>query len=302
MKEIQVDFLPGTHGHFLTFVLDKLLLNEEITQTSPFTSIGTSHNFWDIGYPVTAGHWSVPKMPAKWWKVKGKPNLGNNVILITVRDPDIIAVVQLGYLRAADNNCDLNTLEIDTYNKILKLNYQNTHNLNIDLNLRSEQPDCPREILRHYFKEKFVSFLRKEHTQHNWVEEFKQYSQFRKFKKRNVFYFPYSDFYDHDKFLNNIKAIQVFFDLEFKDFDIVNLHQHFLKNQPCRDSVQKIEGILKNIRDRKEQILPCLNIIEEAYINSKVEEMSGFVNKLPIGPSEFPKLVTELVNQYGLNK
>jgi hypothetical protein len=301
MKEIQVDFLPGTHGHFLTFVLDKLLLGDKITQTSPFTSIGTSHGFWDIGYPVTAGHWSVPEMPAKWWKVEGKPDLGNNIILIAVRDSDIIPMVQLGFLRASDNNCDLNDLEIDTYNKILKLKYGRFHDIIINLNLTLEKPDCPRELLRHYFKEKFVSFLKKEST-HPWVREFKSYSQFRKFEKRNVFYFPYSDFYDHDKFLNNIREIQVFFNLEFKDFNVANLHQQFLKNQPCRDSVEKIEKILRDISDRKEEIFPSLNIIEEAYIDSKIEEMSGFIDKLPIGPSEFPRSVNELVKQYGLNK
>ena len=60
---IQIDFAAGTHGHYLSFVMNKLLLGDKIVQDTPFTKIGTSHGFSDNDMPFTCGHWSMPIRP-----------------------------------------------------------------------------------------------------------------------------------------------------------------------------------------------------------------------------------------------
>ena len=329
---IEIDFIGGTHGNYLSFLLNKLLLGEEMHPNTPFTDLGTSHAVSHLGMPVICGHWSMPNLNKDIWWVEGKPAvLGNNVIVITVGDADHLPITQLQFHRGGDRGCDPAYLETDTYFKLSQsnlglgknmladlniiynnINYETDHNIfspnswedaleqeGTSFSLTEETPHCPRNILRDYLKKEFNYFHSNKH--HGFSKCLKKYNQSKSdFNDKRVYYLPYQSFYNKSQFLAEITKVKEFFKLDFHTFDIENLHNEFLARQPYKDSIKKVENVLENICNKRQIEIPKLDVIQEGYINSQIEQI--FKVKLPIGLTRFPVTVNELVKQYELNK
>ena len=77
------------------------------------------------------------------------------------------------------------------------------------------------------------------------------------------------------------------------------MHNKFLQRQPYKNTVEKIDNIIQHVTTKQPLDFPELTVIEEAFINNQIEQIYNI--EIPIGPVEFPKSVTELVKQYGLN-
>ena len=100
-------------------------------------------------------------------------------------------------------------------------------------------------------------------------------------------------------YLDVVLYIKEFFSLEFENFDLIELHNKFLQRQPYKNTVEKIDNIIQHVTTKQPLDFPELTVIEEAFINNQIEQIYNI--EIPIGPVEFPKSVTELVKQYGLN-
>ena len=109
---IAIDFVAGTHGHFLETTLNKFFnITPDVFNT--FTATGTSHNK-SIDYQKNklfrAEHWFeyFPDQLEKFDKI----------ISIRFSQDDLLLVSSVSLLRAGDCNIHNNDLEIDTVNKL----------------------------------------------------------------------------------------------------------------------------------------------------------------------------------------
>ena len=368
---ISIDFLGGSHGNYLNFVLNKLLLGKLYPVDSPFTKFGTSHNNRKSNeLPVTSWHWSSPLYDVTSPKYEREvmeycsnhftifpETPGENVIRISLTIKDVLPLYLLLFHRVSDRGIDPSDMATDMYHKLLNRgnnrhgheslyqyyesqvtnfnlnnetvtldlynlirdeseekqekwpaisNPSDFHNLSDEIQqeyinrfgqpffgLSEKYPDCPNNILRNHFKREFKGLL-----DNDWMLSFSIYT--KPLPNKNVYYLPYQSFYNTDKFLKEIAKIKEFFNLEFEDFDLENLHSEFLKRQPYKDTVGKIDNIIQHITNREQMVFTeQLTVIEEAFINNQIEQIYNI--EIPIGPVEFPKSVTELVKQYGLN-
>ena len=373
---ISIDFLPGTHGNYLTFVLNKLLMGDELPIDSPLAPIGNSHIPLDSKYygtdkPVNCYHWSsVFCNSQNQFELLKEQNLvtdkdGKNVIKITVEEEDLVVFYQLFTCRGYPRNLDPKTLEEDFYKKLtssidpvlpdttldeislINSRYETAtldlYNLIRDkkqrwlmpkemadkwpaitkpsdfLNLSDdvqqeyinrfgppflgcdeEYSSVPRFILRDHYKDLLIMILTDSNNSLNI--DMREYSEpTEKFTDKNIYYFKFNDFYQKNKFLTEIGKIKDFFGLEFKDFDLEGLHEKFLAKQPQKNLRQKMDIIIRHISNKQPLDLTELTVIEEAYINSRVEQIYDVKLSL-FDTIKFPKSVNELVKQYGLNK
>jgi hypothetical protein len=139
----------------------------------------------------------------------------------------------------------------------------NQHNLTL-LEITPESPDCPRHILREFFKEgfknpKIASFIKEQEkmTYHT---------------SNDVYVFPFSAFYNTELFFNEIKKIAKWLGYKFDvTADLIQLHQEFLSRQPYKNSKSLCDKILKRINDRESFILPKLDLFQESYIAACIE-------------------------------
>jgi hypothetical protein len=295
---IAIDFQGGAHGNYLEFVCNKLA---GITKGTPFNKHGASHSKQYTAEKIfVADHYS-------FWP---KPIESKKVISIQIQPDDLLPLQQISLLRAGDFRLDNNLLENETFNKLNNVHYRwvldclidgffknqikqsydavkdpswpeinsvneflmlpewiqqeckTVHNL-VLLELNEQNPNCPKHILRSFFQ---IGF--RDPDQHGFIERQKlmQYTN-----DQDVFVFPFSDFYDTQSFLRHLKNIANWAGLVYNnENEIVDLHNKFLTKQLYRNSKNKCDMFISQI---KNGITPApieLDMLEEAYINAKL--------------------------------
>ena len=296
---IQIDFQAGAHGNFLEFICNFMC---GVTGDSlPFNSAGASHAKKYIEKKVFfAKHYSFYNI-----------TLGKKVISIQIDEDDLLPLSQISLLRAGDYGYDNNYLEIDTYNKLNNNNYRwlldniienffkdqikksynnvkdvswpdihtlddfaqlpehirneciSVHNLEL-LELNKDHPDCPRHVLREFFQLGFENpaqqgFIHQQRTMINYGD-------------RQVYIFPFRCFYDTDLFIDQIKQIASWAEIQYTQYDkIAEIHIEFLKRQPYKHSKIKCDAIVQDIIHNK-PFDSVQDLLEEAYINAQLKK------------------------------
>jgi len=130
--------------------------------------------------------------------------------------------------------------------------------------LNETTPDCPRYILREFFK---IGFKYPE--QHGWMK----YQNLVKHDPSNdIFSFPFGAFYDTEKFVQQIDAIGKWSGFSINNYsNLLELHEDFLKLQPYKNSKLYCDNIINRIRNREEFELGNLHLLYESYISAKLE-------------------------------
>lgn len=324
---IDIDFVAGSHGNYLEFVLNKLVLGEVVAEDTPFDSTGASHQKFlstDRKY-FRCAH---------WFQRGGSKS--KRVISISFTANDLLPLMSVSLLRAGNRNIDPHNLEKDTFGKLNNAHYHSiidelnrsygnldSYNAikadswpNIDsldefknlpqhiqdecnrkfeyplFELSANNPNCPRNILREFFKIGFNN------TALNgfMVEQGKmKYSESQK-----VFYFPFEFFYNTDKFVSAIEEVKGFFDLTVNEFDMRSLHEQFLERQIFKNSKTQADLIVDKINNSIDGEIGILSVLQEAYINSQVEQQ--FKKTLALGSNIFPQTINDLITQYEIQK
>lgn len=296
--KIGIDFVPGSHGNYLEFVLNKLLLGDAI-QSTPFNQAGASHM-------KTSDYYKKRVVECAHWYSKG-PVPSQFVISIQFKVDDLLPLVSISLDRAGDVGIKDNELHKDTFNKLNIKNYNSTlHEILKNYNQISEyndikadswpdittvedfyklpswiieecktvygfepkiidstHPDIDRSILREFFK--FGFKFPEEHglSLHQRQMKYKE--------NQKVYYFPYIDFYNLEKFKNRIEEIKDFFNLTFNDYDVTELHTEFLKRQPYKDIKIVSDLIINNVINGGDTEELNLTLFQESYINAQLE-------------------------------
>jgi hypothetical protein len=294
---IHIDFQGGAHGNYLEFVCNKMA---GLTVGKPFNSLGASHDKHYVDKKMfVADHYS-------FWP---KPFVFDKIISVQISVDDLLPLQQISLLRAGDLEYDNDYLEIDTYNKLNIWQYQwvldeilqgfftdqikksydaikdsswpkvitlddfkklpakikqeciEKHNLML-LELSPTSPDCPRPILREFFQ---IGFEQPE--QHGFIA---RQNQIKYSSNQQIYYFPFSCFYNKIEFLQQLKKIAEWAEILYTcEQDVEQLHDEFLLKQPYQNSKFKCNEIISTIK-AQQTITQKVDLLEEAYINAKL--------------------------------
>jgi len=139
----------------------------------------------------------------------------------------------------------------------------NVHNLQL-FELTAESPDCPRHILREFFK---LSFKYPEQSGFMTQQQKMTYNS-----GNDVWIFPYACFYDINLFRQELTKIARWTGHNFTfNETFCELHNNFLQRQPYADSKKFCDRLLTKIFDNTLFELPKLDLLQESYLTAHIE-------------------------------
>jgi hypothetical protein len=143
----------------------------------------------------------------------------------------------------------------------------NQHNIRL-LQFDADHPDCPRHILREFFK---IGFCNPE--QAGFIVEQKKmvYDS-----SNDLIIFPFASFYNIDAFINQIQLIGKWSNFELDNVSqLAELHNMFLDKQPYKDSKKFCDRLVTKICNQEIFELPKLDLLQESYISAQLENLYG---------------------------
>lgn len=299
---ICIDFLAGSHGNFLEFICNKFIANIPTVTDHPFNTAGASHKKQYLDEPkFQCDHYSVynkPLMNCAVISVQITPMdllPLQSVSLFRATDlsidPDTLELdtyhklnnkdyrwmldnillnffdhqVVHGYTAVADSTWPT-IKNINDYNNLpphIKQECEQVHGLTV-LRLDQHNPNCPRFVLREFFK---IGFKQPE------LNGLMQQQASMKYDAScDVYHFPFHAFYVPNLFVAEIDSISKWMEVDSVDLDkIGQLHAQFLQRQPYAQSRQNCETILKHINEHNNIDLTGLTVLDEAYIDAQLE-------------------------------
>tara|TARA_R110000782_G_scaffold43045_1_gene97387 strand:+ start:118 stop:1110 length:993 start_codon:yes stop_codon:yes gene_type:complete len=139
----------------------------------------------------------------------------------------------------------------------------NIHNLTL-YELDSNNPDCPRNVLREFFK---IGFICPEKAGFITQQKKMIYDP-----SNDVSIFPYSCFYNTDQFITELKKLAFWLGYNFEpNAEFIDLHNEFLSRQPYKHSKIYCDAILERIKNKEQFNFPKLNLLQESYLTAHLE-------------------------------
>lgn len=276
---ISIDFIAGSHGNFLEYMCNKFIAKLDMNFL-PFNKLGASHVKPYISDKVFfADHYSQLNKP-----------LSNKIIRIIYNEDDLLLFSSVSLLRAGDYGIDNNQLELNTYDKLNNVHYSHLiDNLNSsypEYKLSKNNPDCPRFVLREFFKFGF-----KKPEIHGLIEKSKvlQYPS-----DYDVIDFPFNSFYNYELFLMDFKKLAVWYNNESIDEDLLkNIWHEFIQKQIYKDHKKQCDGIINSIIRLECLDIPELSLFQESYINGILENKFGI--EMPFFQKDYFKSTSEII-------
>lgn len=249
----KIDFFGGLHGNYLELIINVTINQNGYDISRPqFTPDGACHlKNQDRHYDrmIVARHYSFNKIAF---------GQDDQVVRIVPAADDMLIGITNSFLRAGDENIDLDCLEKNTLTKLSKVtkgtNFKNTLVTNY-----GEKVDYNRAAIRNYF----YSML------NDYENGTELYSAFDS-AVSNVYCFPFRAFFDIGHFYQELNAISKFLGLNFyPTTKLGKLHKDFLSFNQGHASEMKCKQIWQAIL-LGESLDIKLNLIEEAWINYMV--------------------------------
>tara|TARA_R110000822_G_scaffold14173_8_gene50149 strand:+ start:1926 stop:2795 length:870 start_codon:yes stop_codon:yes gene_type:complete len=257
---IPIDFVAGTHGHFLEVVLNNFF-NNTTTNLDPFNSLGASHK-------VNPEYVNSRMFVARHWFEDSVNQLSQFGCAISIQfdQDDLLLVSSVSLLRAGDLGIDNNQFDIDTFSKLNNKYYQSllAEILNAYPEIDNTNRSIPRNILREFFKFGFSNpningYWKKQQQMHYTIP---------------VFIFKFKAFYNYNLFVDTLKELQDFLGIPFKfNHELEILHKKFLTLIPYAGHQQQCDNIILAIQEGQQQIIPALAMFQESYINGQLENI-----------------------------
>jgi hypothetical protein len=306
-QKIYIDFQGGSHGNYLEFVCNRFLAGVVTTNTLPFNDLGAAHRKkYTTDSVFKCDHFTTANQMLT----------NETVIMIKIVADDLLPLQCISLLRAGDYDIRPDALEHDTYHKLHNVHYQcvldnliesffhprhlvagytaiadaswpkiqdmadylalpdvirdeceQVHGIEI-YQLDADHPHCPRHILKEFFRIGFADpdshgFIKPQNTlihQHC-----------------NVYDFPFSVFYDTDRFSAELHALAAFLDMPVRvDLPELHiLHQEFLLRQPYRSVKAQCDLLVEQLTQDPLTHMPDLDVIQDAYVAHRLEASHG---------------------------
>ena len=231
---IKIDFVAGTHGHFLEYVANVYIMQTLPSNTSIFTDAGASHRA-DAAYfhnkIIQCGHFSYENLPF---------DDTDSVIQIVVENNDInqfIVTTNLIY-RCADIGFDNHMMQI---------------------------PQSTRDNSVLYRNDWYSKF--------NEYSKYGLSHQMNANIPNECFEFDFNAFYCFTKFCKELNKLAFFLNQAFFPNDSLYVLWHeFITNNQGWKSFNKCNKIIENIFSNKTSIIDC-TIIEQGWINYNISKI-----------------------------
>jgi hypothetical protein len=300
---IAIDFQGGMHGNYLEFVCNRFLAGVSSNYV-PFNDNGASHRKGYESDPVFhCGHFfqngGVPSTTRKIISVRMTTQDLLPILAVSLLragdygyDNQSLEINTFNKLNNKNYRWVLDNLLSSFFDNQIKQSYDavkdpswpevrspadfkklpdrikqeclNQHNLEL-FELTQHRPDCPRQILREFFK---IGFKYPQQSGFYVQQQKMRYSETQK-----VYEFPFSSFYSTDLFIENLRQVTRFFGYSDLDVDgLEDLHRQFLDRQPYRDYKQKTDDIFYRIVDQITTDLTQLDLLQEAYLEARLEQ------------------------------
>ena len=258
---IPLDFVAGTHGHFLEYVTNRAL-NYVSTVFDPFTKLGTSHQR-PIEYltqrKIICGHW--------FENDPGVVGSAPKTIRIVFDQDDILLVSSLSLLRAADLNINNNDLHIDTVMKLNNDFYSQTLDQIYQAyqTLDRMQNSIPRNVLREFFKFGF--------SDPDINGYWKKLQDMCNIPANDVFDIDLKSIYDYHKLENILLQLASWLDAPCNTHGwLQELHVKFMSKIPFMHHKDQCDQIIQNVIAGEDKTIPDLSMLQESYINGRLEK------------------------------
>jgi hypothetical protein len=257
---ISIDFVAGSHGHFLEYICNTFIANIP-SEVLPFNKLGASHiksKDYNKNKLFVADHYSENNLP-----------LSDKIIRITFEHDDLLTLTSGAFLRAGDVGIEDNLLETDTYNKLLNSKYYtyliDTNNSAYPYNqISAGNPDCPRYILREFFKFGF-----KHPEKHGFIGKL---DQLKYGHSANVVDFSYKNFYNYELFERNIKELASAFNATVDADSLKEIWEIFISKQIFKDRKTQCDLIIDKTLTNQNFAISALSLLQESYINGILEK------------------------------
>lgn len=256
---ISIDFVAGSHGHFLEYVCNKFIA-KIASDFTPFNHLGASHQ-------TSLEYIKNRVFVADHYSEKGL-SVSSRVIRITFKYDDLLVLTSGAFLRVGDVGIIDHELEIDTYNKLKNSKYylyliDSINSAYPDYEISPSNPNCPRFVLREYFK---FGFKIPEH--HGYIKKLNQLQ----YKHTDVIDFQYHNFYNYELFLSGIKELAKLFNVRIDENELLTLWNSFISKQIFRGLKTQCDSIIDHVVNGTKTNIPVLTMLQESYINGMLEK------------------------------
>jgi hypothetical protein len=137
------------------------------------------------------------------------------------------------------------------------------HNLEL-LDLSLESPNCPRYVLREFFK---TGFKNPEISGFMTQQEKMTYND-----SNDVYLFPFGCFYETESFIHQLSNLAKWLNYEFTNIEeLLIIHQTFLEKQPYKNSKKLCDNLLTKLILKEQFKFPQLDLMQESYLAAKLE-------------------------------
>ena len=259
---IRIDFHGSTHGHFLEFVINKFIMQIDISDYNIFNENGAAHVRSEEYLKkrlVECGHYSNANI-----------NLSTEEPLIRI---DI------------DSNCDR-----DFYIAFVNLLYRAG-----DVGLTRQIDDSISEEIKKNPVALRNNFFAKFNERDLYAKHYKSFKP----SSSTIFVFPFLAFYSWTEFNKKLSDLSKFLNqLYFPDSNLFKLWTRFIELNQGINSFNKIEKILEKIFSNEDFDFECL-FFEEAFLNYNLSKICRifdgvlFEQKYPTNTKQIYKILQD---------
>ena len=255
----------GCHGHYLTYLIDRLSKKTPPIKELPFNHLGNSHN--KLAYS------GFSEFFADYTEIKEKViNLtGTNVVKILYSN-DILYFERVAMNRANDAGRDVNNLhkDISFLKSYSKEFYDKIHEL-----YSIDNDNVPKWLLRDAFKMGFLDMERQGSVIElkrdiKWLED--------NLKKNNAIHYTQVDvFFTTDTLKRELQDLDQKFALNLDFSELEKIHEDFIGRNKILQTHKNTQIVLDAISNKKDIAIPSLDIIQEAWVYAQLEKKYDFV-------------------------
>ncbi len=255
----------GCHGHYLTYLIDRLSKKTPPIKELPFNHLGNSHN--KLAYS------GFSEFFADYTEIKEKViNLtGTNVVKILYSN-DILYFERVAMNRANDAGRDVNNLhkDISFLKSYSKEFYDKIHEL-----YSIDNDNVPKWLLRDAFKMGFLDMERQGSVIElkrdiKWLED--------NLKKNNAIHYTQVDvFFTTDTLKRELQDLDQKFALNLDFSELEKIHEDFMGRNKILQTHKNTQIVLDAISNKKDIAIPPLDIIQEAWVYAQLEKKYDFV-------------------------
>ena len=261
--DIYVFNSAGCHGHYLTYLLDKLSKKTPIIKELPFNELGNSHlkinysgfsKFVDTGEHITYKH------------------LKNKKIIKITYNQDILYFERVAMNRAGDAGRDINNLHCDisflkNYNKEFYKKIYRLYSINNNA--------VPKWLLRDAYKLGFLDWNNQgsvisSKQDISWINNNLQ-------EHNSVYFLNVNIFFTTEILKNELKKLNDIFNLQLDLNEIDVIHKEFLNHNKILQTHKHTDIVLDAVDTDKNIDIPSLDIIQQAFVYAELEKRYDFI-------------------------